>query len=60
MNSYTAIAKNKQTKEYTVITSTYKNKQNFIRDLRRNGYSVNYKMVYTTADWKAGNLREDK
>lgn len=39
--SFSAIVKDNQTKKTTIITSEYTNKQDFIRDLKNNGYAVN-------------------
>ncbi len=57
MKTYKTCAKDKQTKEYTVITSEYPTKAEFIKDVRRNGYSVNAKRVWTEEmyDWHVAN-----
>ena len=42
---YKAIVKDKQTKKLTIIESDYNCKNDFIHDLRSNGYMVNNKKV---------------
>ena len=45
MTMYKATVKDKETKQYTVISGEYDSKAAFIEDLRRNGYAVNDKKV---------------
>ena len=40
MPMYRAVVKDKETKKRVVVKSEYKTKADFIKDLRRNGYSV--------------------
>ena len=66
MKVFKGIATDKETKQKTIIESKYKTKKDFIKDVRRNGYTVNplkvkeakvfdYIMDFTNAqeeDWK--------
>lgn len=45
MKKYKAIVRDKQTGERVIICSKSKSKQEFITDLRGNGYSVSYYKV---------------
>lgn len=45
MTTYKATVKDKETKQYTVISGEYSSKAAFIKDLRRNGYAVNVNKV---------------
>lgn len=45
MTMYKATVKDKETKQYTVISGEYNSKAAFIKDLRRNGYAVNVNKV---------------
>lgn len=45
MTMYKATVKDKETKQYTVISGEYNSKAAFIKDLRMNGYAVNVNKV---------------
>lgn len=48
---FKALVKDKKTKQTTVITSTYNSKNEFIKDLKSNGYIVNLNKVKLSKDF---------